>query len=179
MEENRTAIIFISTDFLSGLSRIKNVLREMSEIGELQRISTIYKKYRSQRSEDLNAVIVTAARWKLNMSEAEVFDLIEDIAASVTGGNTEIFFLAATDTVRLVPGENLPHPLLHSDSLVLRCAAEVFGEYRHPILAQTLSELVFCSDPVIDVEFFDQGKGLVAELFSHSNENSKQDGGLS
>jgi hypothetical protein len=161
MTEHKSAIVYISTDFLSGIPRLKEAVKSLESIGILTKVSTIYKRFRSHRSEDLNSTIVMATRWKLNVSESEVFDEIElAIQRENWSGSTDIFFLAASDVVRLVPGENLPHPLLHTDSLVLRCAAEVYGEYLHPILDQNLAELVLCSDPVRDAEFFNQGKSF-------------------
>ena len=166
MSEQKHAIIYISIDLVSGLTKMKNIVNELRSIGELRASSTVYKKFRSRRAEDLNASIVMATRWSLRASEAEVFEEIARImdyhlSQNSWSGNLEIMFLAATNTVRLVPEENLPHPQLHMDSLILRCAAEVYGEYHHPILDQTLAELVLCSDPVRDAEFFDQGREIV------------------
>lgn len=166
MSEQKFAIIYISIDFVSGLRKLKSIVEELRPIGDLQSCSTIYKKFRSRRAEDLNASIVMATKWLLRVSEAEVFDEIArimdfNINQNSWSGSLEIIFLAATNTVRLVPEENLPHPQLHMDSLILRCAAEVYGEYHHPILDQSLAELVLCSDPVRDAEFFDQGREIV------------------
>ncbi len=165
MSEQKFAIIYVSVDFVSGLKKMKNIINELRAIGDLQSCSTVYKKFRSRRAEDLNASIVMSTKWLLRASEAEVFEEIGRImdfhlSENSWSGSLEIVFLAATNTVRLVPEENLPHPQLHTDSLILRCAAEVYGEYHHPILDQSLAELVLCSDPVRDAEFFDQGREL-------------------
>lgn len=157
----KNGIILISTEFVSGINRIREMLSELQSLGELTSVSTLYKKFRSLRAEDLNSNITLVTRWNLLKSPEETFETLERLRASINWKHgDEITLLGIDGEVRLVPGENLPNPNLHGDSLVLRCAAEVYGEYFHPVLGQTLSELVVCSDPVHLAEFFSQGRSI-------------------
>lgn len=94
----------------------------------------------------------------------ELFDGLQTLEGNrdvAFGGTQENLLLLSYDQeIRMMPGENLPSPKLHTDTLTLRCAAEAWGDYRHPVLGQTLQELVRLSDPLKHVEFFAQGRIL-------------------
>lgn len=163
-EPTQRGIFLITTDFNNGLKRIREVIKELKCIGRPVETSTVYKRFRSIRSEDLNALIVVALTIELEITEFEIYEALHHLERNHRWSSTEILFLAAEKSLRLVPGENLPHPVLHTDSLALRCASEIMGTYVHPILGQNLIDLARSSHPVTQAEFFDQGKLLVSDL---------------
>lgn len=162
--KKHSSLIWISTDLMAGSTRLKELIQQISEIGAIQQVSSIYKKYLNQRSEDLNSNLVLVLRIGTDHSMEEVFALLQGLEQSKEaqfGANTEGLALLAFDQeVRMMPGQNLPNPKLHVDPLTLRCAAEAWGDYHHPVLGQTLQELVRFSDPLRHVEFFAQGRSL-------------------
>ena len=163
MKDN-CALISIETDLMGGQDRLKFLMQQLQEMGRVAQTSSIYKKYRNHRSEDLNSNLVLAIKWLTEKNLDEVFCFLTKLETDkekVLGGNREaLSILAFNQELLLMPGQNIPHPKLHTDPLTLRCAAEAWSDYKHPVLGQTLNELVRCSDPVREVEFFAQGKSL-------------------
>ena len=81
---------------------------------------------------------------------------------SFTGPDRVKLTLLALDLETLmVPDLTLPHPSLHIDPLVIRCATEVWGNFEHPILKKSLHELARSLPPITNAEFMLQGKSLV------------------
>lgn len=139
------------------------IIDRLGKIGKLDAVSTLYKKFRTTRSEDLNSSLTLVARWTVGLSAEEIFNVLSEMRLENSWHNgDDVTLLGIADEVRLVPGENLPNPALHGDSVILRCAAEVYGDYFHPVLGQTLTELVLCSDPASNAEFFSQGRSIFA-----------------
>jgi 7,8-dihydro-6-hydroxymethylpterin-pyrophosphokinase len=76
-------------------------------------------------------------------------------------GGSLIDLLVFNKDVIMLPNQTLPHPLMVSDTVLLRCASEVWGDYEHPILAQTLNEIVDSNRFFDKVEFYSQGSLLL------------------
>ena len=60
--------------------------------------------------------------------------------------------------VLLNPNVPLPHPSLHRERVFLQCAAELEPKLVHPILGQSLIELVNLEQRPLSAEFFAQGR---------------------
>jgi hypothetical protein len=159
-----SALIWTSTDLMAGLDRLKTRVQQLADVGDIARVSAVYKKFLSHRSEDLNSLLVLAIRLNTDLGSDQLFAILQSLAKNdepTSGGENESLILLAFDQeIRLMPGQNLPHLKLHTDTLTLRCAAEAWGEYQHPVLGQSLQDLVRFSDPLIHVEFFAQGRSL-------------------
>ncbi len=158
------ALILISSDLVAGIDRLKKIGSEISELSEIQEISSVYKKFLNIRSEDLNSELVVVLKVQTAMTSENLFDCLKQhksprVHQQLTDYES-LSILCYDDEVRMFPGQNLPSPLLHSDALALRCAAEVWGHYRHPVLKKTLNELVKSNPTLNHVEFFAQGNGL-------------------
>ena len=164
MTEHHLVLISISIDLMGGLKRLRQVVQDLGEIGKIQSTSSIYKKYLNRRSEDLNSQLELVLKMETNQSEAEIFRFLK--SKQKTRGKSDfavsenLTLLTFDQQVRLLPGQNLPSPLFHTDRLTLRCASEAWGSYEHPVLGQTLNELVKSDEGLNHVEFFAQGKSL-------------------
>lgn len=161
MSGTQTALVSIYMDFIGGQDRLQTVVTSFRKIGKIAGISSVYKKYLHGRTEDLNSELVLALQVETTQDLAETFAFLKELESLNRGRARGQFVLLAFDhEIRLVPGENLPSPLLHTDNLTLRCAAEAWGSYRHPVLGQTLNELVRSNQPLPHVEFYAQGRSL-------------------
>lgn len=162
MTQSHAILIRISLDLIAGIPRLKKIISEFSGLGEITAVSSIYKRYLNQRSEDLNSELVLVTKLETQKTFEDVFHFLNQTEArqKMSSPSVVISLLSFDQTVRLFPGQNLPSPLLHAESLTLRCASEVWGIYEHPVLGQTLNELVRSAQPLSHVEFFAQGRSL-------------------
>jgi 7,8-dihydro-6-hydroxymethylpterin-pyrophosphokinase len=161
-----SVLISISTDLMAGNERLQYFIQQLREVGEIVQTSSVYKKFLSERSKDLNSSLIVALRMETERDRDEIFALLQKLEqkkeTSFAASPENLILLAFDQEIRMRPGQNLPHPKLHTDTLTLRCAGEAWPEYTHPVLGQTLRELVRCSDPLKHVEFFAQGRSLLS-----------------
>lgn len=155
------AMVSISIELTAGQARLKQIVSSFSEIGQIVGVSSVYKRFLTNRAEDLNSELVLVLKIETDLLPEEIFQFLNEKAQANVGRVSGHFVLLVYDRqVRLMPGQNLPSALLHSDNLTLRCAAEAWGGYEHPVLGQTLNELVRSNEPLNNVEFFAQGRSL-------------------
>jgi 7,8-dihydro-6-hydroxymethylpterin-pyrophosphokinase len=162
--KKQMALISLSTDLMAGPARLRTLVDALAEMGDITQVSSIYKQFRSHGTADLNFNLVMVLKLNTDRDLEEVFALLQSLEQTQPAGfgsqPEALSLLAFNQEIRMVPGQNLPNPSLHTDPLTLRCAAEVWGGYRHPVLGQTLQELVRFSDPLTQAEFFAQGRSL-------------------
>lgn len=158
---NHGALLFLAADFADGLTGLSRLVYRISDLGRITGISSIYKRYHDYSSENFNSDLVLSIRLETSLSSYELHRSLEGIS-------TGLILLAWDQEVNMHPGRNLPHTDLHSDSLTLRCAAEAWGSYEHPVLGQTLNEIVKSDHRFEKVEFFAQGQTVLdAHLGDH------------
>ena len=145
---------------MAGSHRLQTLIREIQEIGKIVTGSSIYKRFLNSRMEDLNSELIFVVKLETQKNEIQVFDFLrkkEMISPRFGMSKPETYTMLAFDqNTRLVPGENLPSPLLHQDPLTLRCASDAWGSFEHPVLGQTLNELVKSHQSVERTEFYSQ-----------------------
>lgn len=159
--ESHVVLILVAIDLVAGSSRLKEIFYDFQEIGVVESASSVYKRFLNKRSEDLNSELVVVVKLETRLSYTDLLNYLRKKERPRNLQNfteAENFLLLSYDKMtRMVPGENLPHPLLHGDPLTLRCAAEAWGLYEHPVLGQTLGELVRSnSSGNSNVEFYAQ-----------------------
>jgi hypothetical protein len=152
-----SALIWISINFLAGQSKLRELVHDLQKIGDIPALSSIYKNFLSARLEDLNSNLVLVLKLDTKLDSQEIFVHLQKMAAVFSA---QVIILAFDQEIRMVPGKNLPQPQLHADPLTLRCASEAWGEYHHPVLGQTLNEIVRLSDSPQNAAFFAQGLSL-------------------
>jgi hypothetical protein len=165
MSEKNEALIFISVDFMAGATRLRELVSELETFGKITTVSSVFKKYLNSRSEDLNSILAVAVKVQSIMDFPQVFEILhfrqEENSRKGEALSENLVLLAYGQEVFLHPDQNLPSSLLHGDPLTLRCASEAWGDYKHPVLGQTLNELVSSSLSQIKIEFFAQGHTLL------------------
>ncbi len=146
-------LILLTTDFVHGIQEQQRILSEIQNFSKVLNTSSVYKRYLDFSADNLNSELVLVLRGETDFSEKHLQDAISKVS-------TDLLLLALDQEVNMLPGNTLPHPLLHTDPLTLRCAAEAWGSYEHPVLGQTLNEIVR-SDRMEKVEFFAQGRAVL------------------
>jgi hypothetical protein len=149
-------LVFIAVDVLEGAISLKTKIDLLRTQSEGLAISNVYKRsQQSPLSSRFFSELVVVVK-------AETYLSVEKLSLWVKEkmGNSAAILSFDSD-VFLLPDLNLPHPLLHTDPLTLRCACEVWGSYEHPVLGQTLNELVQLELQTKNYEFFSQGNSLL------------------
>lgn len=155
-----SGLILISTDFVSGAKRLSQILTQIKSFGAIELGSSVYRKYLGAKAEDLNSEICLVVKLRTFLTDRELIRGLRELTTEELKTRyrepEKILLLCYDDKIQVIPGLNLPHPILHSDGLTLRCAAEVWPEYSHPVLGQTLNELVRCRPVTSEFDFFSQ-----------------------
>lgn len=161
-----TCLIYATLDVVGGVERARSLLRYLSGFGEITTISSVYKRFLSSENIDLNARMEFVLRFETVSNADQTLHLI--LAQCKTGlvglsdkGHLELTLLVFDDMVIMSPRLTLPYPQMHQDPLIIRCAAEAWGHYEHPIYQKNLSEISKSAPPASRAEFYIQGKSLV------------------
>lgn len=160
------SLIYVALDLVGGEAKAKELLAKISECGEILNVSSIYKRYLTAEQVDLSARMEFVMRFETMMSVDQHLHLVLSLCEQGSQGlvqrsHAELILLAYDDVILMSPRLTLPYPKLHTDSLIIRCAAEAWGQYEHPIYQKTLSEISRTASPAHDAEFYKQGKSLV------------------
>lgn len=166
MSHPHKALIYIALDLVGGEDRARALLAKVFECGTLESISSVYKRYLTEARVDLNARMEFVIRFDTSMSVDQCLHMVLSLCEQgVQGlkqqGHSELTLLSYDHLVLMSPRLTLPYPELHQDPLIIRCAAEAWGQYEHPILQKTLSEISKTAQPARTAEFYIQGKSLV------------------
>ena len=160
------ALVHARLDVVQGVEAARAILKEISAWGRFLGISSVYKGFFEKQTSDLSAFIefVVCIETMLTVEETQG-RLAEHFSERKKGIQKspykELMLLAFDDLIRMSPKLTLPYPELHQDPLVVRCAAEAWGQYEHPIFHKNLNEISRLAPPTKGVEFFLQGKTLV------------------
>jgi 7,8-dihydro-6-hydroxymethylpterin-pyrophosphokinase len=160
------ALIYIAIDLVGGVEKAKEILRKFSEFGDLGAISSVYKRFLTPERKDISARIEFVVRLETAHNVDQILHLILSLCQEGQPGLnrqsfTELTLLAFDDLILMSPKLTLPYPKMHQDPLVIRAAAEAWGQYAHPIYEKNLSELSKNAPPAQEAEFYMQGKSLV------------------
>lgn len=159
-------MIYVSVNVVSGLDAMKKLVMELKNISEDIEFSSVYRQFETEHRYDYDANMISILKMGYAIDSDEMLTRLASIhtkmSSYVGSDKVKMIPLAIENQTRMLPELTLPHPLLHSDPLVARCAAEVWGNYNHPILNRSLSDLANQSADILNAEFMLQGKSLVA-----------------
>ncbi|WP_374034467.1 hypothetical protein ACES2I_00225 [Bdellovibrio bacteriovorus] len=161
-----SALIYLTLDLVGGTEKAKALLAKLSECGDIVAISSVYKRYLTPERLDLSARMEFVIRFETMMSVDQCLHMIlSDCEQGAPGllqrSHAELTLLTFDDMILMSPRLTLPYPQLHQDPLIIRCAAEAWGQYEHPIYQKSLSEIARSALPAKQAEFHIQGKSLV------------------
>ncbi len=160
-----SSLILISIKMIAGVEILKRLVNELRLISWDMEFSSVYVQYETEQRYDFDANLITVLKMGTDLGAKELAQKIlftQNYLLSFTGPERVKMTLLALDIETLmVPDLTLPHPSLHIDPLVIRCATEVWGNFEHPILKKTLHELAQALPPITNAEFMLQGKSLV------------------
>ncbi len=150
-----SALIHVSLDLVGGLEKARDLLSRIMESGEISSISSIYKRYLTKDRVDLNACMEFVFKFDT------VWGVDQCLQMTKVLGAEELTILTFDDSILMSPRLTLPFPRLHQDPLIIRCAAEAWGQYEHPIYQKSLSEISRTAPQAEEAEFHMQGKSVL------------------
>lgn len=117
-------------------------------------LSNIYRTEGQALKQGWLSELWAVARIETNQSHYESAEL----QIKNPGESVEATLLAWGAEVLLNPQAPLPNPDLHRQRVFLQCCAEVEPKLVHPILGQTLMELVNLDPRPLNADFYAQGR---------------------
>ena len=160
-----SALVLISIKMIAGVEILKRLVNELKLISWDLEFSSVYVQFETEQRYDFDANMVTVLKMNTSLDSKELAKKLKDTQnylLSFTGPErVKITPLVMGQETLMVPDLTLPHPSLHVDPLVIRCATEVWGSFEHPILKKTLHDLARTLPPITNAEFMLQGKSLV------------------
>ena len=132
-EVRHTALIHLTLELVGGVERSKDLLRQLSECGELISISSVYKRYLTPERVDLSARLEFVVRLETMRSVDQILHMVLSFCAEGQPGlqqqrHANLTLLAFDDMVLMSPRLTLPYPQMHQDPLIIRCSAEAWGQ---------------------------------------------------
>lgn len=166
MNQKHNALIYIAIDLVGGEAKARALLEKIRECGDIGAISSVYKRYLTEARVDMSARMEFVIRFETAMSVDQCLHMVLSLCEQGSLGlrqkdHAELTLLSYDNVVLMSPRLTLPYPELHTDPLIIRCAAEAWGQYEHPIFQKTLSEISRTAQPARMAEFHSQGKSLV------------------
>ena len=152
-------LIGYSQDTILGPDAIRRTLGVLQKDFPVQKISSVYKKYFSTKNEDLNSEIIFVYKTATLLSPEKALAKLKMIQNWTV--KTDFVLLCMDQLVMLSPESQFPHPRLALDPAILRCASEVWGDFHHPVLDQSLNEAVKEIHSFEHIEFFSQGDAFL------------------
>lgn len=158
------ALLSVTTQLSRGLAGLKQSLGAF-ESRRISKISSVYRRIDESTEGTLSSEVVVALSVSTPL-ELDPFRIwLEERRSEAPG--TRWLLLAFNHEFHLDPRSPIPHPDLHLDPLILRCAAEIEGGFEHPVLGRSLQELVKSSQSSFgktQFEFLSRGESLLAPL---------------
>lgn len=167
IQKQNVALIYLSADLMAGIGFLRKLAMDLVDQVRIESASSVYKRYLTPRREDLNSELCVVLKVSTLLSHLELGNYLDSqqVERGQNGSPATVraILLSFSNQVLLTPKRPLPHPQLHSDPLTMRCAAEIYGSYEHPVLGQTLNELVKSSETPESIEFYSQGRSLLGD----------------
>jgi 7,8-dihydro-6-hydroxymethylpterin-pyrophosphokinase len=151
-------LVHVSADLVGGTAVAQGLIEDMKRVGQIQALSSVYKRFANAHKTDLQASLETVLYFRTNCA---VDELLWYFRSYTKERRAQLTLLSYDDLVVLSPQLTLPHPSLHTDHLMVRCASEALPSYEHPIIQKRLTEIAGQGLTLVNAEFFLQGKSLV------------------
>lgn len=160
-----SGLIHLALDLMGGLERARKLVEKLEEFGRIERFSSVYKRYLTDERVDLNSRMEFVVKYQTSMNVDQTLHLITSLCENQTlglqrRGLVSLTLLVFDSDVLLSSRLTLPYPEMHQDPLIVRCSAEAWGEYEHPVYQKNLKEIAASALPAKQAEFYCQGSTL-------------------
>lgn len=157
-EKMETVLIGLRSNLLEGLKPLREAVQTAQSAGSEVQISNVYKSEGLGLQQGWLAELWAVLRMQ---TDRDVSALVSQIEGWGQSKSQEFTLLSFGSHVVLNPHMPIPNPNLHRLRIFLQCAAEVEPTFIHPILGQSLLQLVNSDARALQGEFFAQGRQLL------------------
>lgn len=154
-------LVGLRTNLLDGLSPLRGLFERAQKDFQEAKPSNVYKSEGQALEQGWLAELWTVIRAETELPPMEVRNILGRWELEAKEPVADITFLSYGSHVLLNPQSPLPDPNLHRKRVFLQCAAEVEPHFIHPILGQSLLQLVNSDQRALIGEFFAQGRQLI------------------
>jgi deoxyguanosine kinase len=156
-----SVLISVKATMSQGVRPLKDSLKQIQGAFVILKSSSVYKVNEFEMGEGF--VIVVKAQTELTPQESsrELARVERWLQSDVLKKAVSISLLSYDDETHVTPELSLPNPEMHMRPEEVVPAAEVWPDYRHPVLNETLAELAQRHAKNQWGEFFSQGQPLL------------------
>ena len=152
------SIIGICVDINKGKKIINELVKEINSFVTPIKISNVYKRDIHEHINSKKTELICALKITTNLKSKELAETLDHLKDKYN--DCFVHLLVFDKDINIIPELTLPNPILVSDHVILRCAAEVWENYEHPILGQSLNEIIDSIRVNDKVEFYSQGLSI-------------------
>lgn len=154
----KSALIGVFIQTKTGFSNILKTLEDLGPDPRPMSSSMIYKRSHEKFEIEISADLVLKVRTSLTAEALNLFFKdYEKFCFARTQQKLKFKILSFEAEAYATPELTIPWPELSDDLLILKCAAEVSPDYKHPLLEKSLLELLQDKKIKPDFEFLSQG----------------------
>ncbi len=146
------ALIGVRVHEIHGIDRLQRLTAAFQERFDILKTSSIYRlnNHLQDRARGIGAHQVFSELVAVFMVETEldpeaVYDRITEVEDVLAGTQNQqpywIYYLCHQDQTRMTPRLTLPFPRWHQRPDLVISAAEIWGDWRHPVLERSLFDL--------------------------------------
>ncbi len=164
MAESRETVISLHTDSGQSLKMIQKALWALRKYMQLTTASSVYKVPSINERADLShlSMVVKARTLQSPIDLNETLNRVEkQLQQEAVRKPVQLGILIYGYEVALLNGFGLPHPEMHLRPDLIVPALEVWPEYKHPVLKESLRVLAQKLSTKNWGEFFAQGNPLL------------------
>jgi len=153
-------LIALYADTIHGEKALRKMVTQLKTHSEVLRVSSIYN--RQDHGPNGGSELVAVLMLKTELAKEILLRNVAHLKTLEPGFASHGVLLTFGNLIQLVPGATLPDPRFLQDFILIQCAAEIAGEYVHPIVAKTLNEILRSKTASSEaIEFFAQGRVLL------------------
>tara|TARA_B100001248_G_scaffold262665_1_gene260562 strand:- start:10286 stop:10801 length:516 start_codon:yes stop_codon:yes gene_type:complete len=166
----KTAIVSVLHTNAKDLKALSDMLLHLKDIANIEKVSSVYELTHADTPEQVQHLspigqalslcfLLSFEGASMELNE-KLKELEKQSNQGLDGSSIYVQLLAFENEISMLPSLSLPDPSLHTDGKYLKPASEIYPNYLHPVLDQTLSEILYKLENIDGVQFYARSKSL-------------------
>lgn len=173
-EQAHQTMISMRVNSSGGIELMKTVLQRFKEVGTVKAVSSLYKVWaivqspqtvhdirRIEKYEGLAVVFILETTIEPNLLLSKIIEIEGVFRSERIQKKLSLNLVIYDDFSFMTPALTLPHPIMHQKPEILLLSAELWPDYIHPVLKQSLAKLTRNFQGQNWGQFHAQGKVLL------------------